>query len=233
MRLDKYAAYAAKSRKEIKKLITGGKVSVNGKIIKDAGFNVKEEDNVLVDGIPFKYREFIYLLMNKPAGVVSATYDPRQKTVIDLISEEDKRFEPFPVGRLDIDTTGMLILTNDGKMSHALLSPLKKVPKKYVAEVDGDITDTDIKEFENGILLDDGYKTLPAVLNPIGERIGEVTISEGKFHQVKRMFAHCKKHVLNLRRVEFASLKMDESLKEGEYRHLTEEEMSVLYNIMQ
>ncbi len=233
MRLDKYAAYAAKSRKEIKKLITGGKVSVNGKIIKDAGFNVKEEDNVLVDGIPFKYREFIYLLMNKPAGVVSATYDPRQKTVIDLISEEDKRFEPFPVGRLDIDTMGMLILTNDGKMAHALLSPSKKVPKKYVAEVDGDITDEDIKEFENGILLDDGYKTLPAVLNPIGERIGEVTISEGKFHQVKRMFAHCKKHVLNLRRVEFASLKMDESLKEGEYRHLTEEEMSVLYNIMQ
>ena len=233
MRLDKYAAYAAKSRKEIKKLITGGKVSVNGKIIKDAGFNVKEEDNVLVDGIPFKYREFIYLLMNKPAGVVSATYDPRQKTVIDLISEEDKRFEPFPVGRLDIDTMGMLILTNDGKMAHALLSPSKKVPKKYVAEVDGDITDEDIKEFENGILLDDGYKTLPAVLNPIGKRIGEVTISEGKFHQVKRMFAHCKKHVLNLRRVEFASLKMDESLKEGEYRHLTEEEMSVLYNIMQ
>ncbi len=233
MRLDKYAAYAAKSRKEIKKLITGGKVSVNGKIIKDAGYNVKEDDIVLVDGVPFKYREFIYLLMNKPEGVVSATYDPRQKTVIDLLSEEDKRFEPFPVGRLDIDTTGMLILTNDGKIAHALLSPSKKVPKKYVAEVDGDITDTDIKEFEKGILLDDGYKTLPAVLKPLSERVAEVTISEGKFHQVKRMFAHCKKHVLNLRRVEFASLKMDESLKEGEYRHLTDEELAVLYNIMQ
>ena len=230
MRLDKYAAYAAKSRKEIKKLITSGKVSVNGKIIKDAGFNVKEDDSVLVDGVPFKYREFIYLLMNKPEGVVSATYDPRQKTVIDLLSEEDKRFEPFPVGRLDIDTVGMLILTNDGKMAHALLSPSKKVPKKYVAEVDADITDEDIKEFEKGILLDDGYKTLPAVLKPLEKKVGEVTISEGKFHQVKRMLAYCGKPVLYLERVKMGNLTLDSSLSRGEFRFLTEEEVEQLRN---
>ena len=233
MRLDKYAAYAAKSRKEIKKLISGGKVSVNGTIIKDAGYNVKDDDEVLVYGVPFKYREFIYLLMNKPEGVVSATFDPRQKTVIDLLSEEDKRFEPFPVGRLDIDTTGLLILTNDGAMAHNLLSPAKKVPKKYIAEVDGEISEVDIRKFNEGIVLDDSYKTKPAQLVPLEKCRGEVVIAEGKFHQVKRMFADCGKKVLSLKRVEFASIKIDESLKAGEYRHLTEEEVSILCNIMQ
>ena len=233
MRLDKYAAYAAKSRKEIKKLIAGGRVCVNGSVVKDSGYNVREGDSVTVDGVPFKYREFVYILMNKPQGVVSATYDPRQKTVIDLLGEEDKRFEPFPVGRLDIDTTGFLILTNDGKLAHNLLSPSKKVPKKYIATVNEKITQTDIEKFKEGIILDDGYKTKPAILNPLGEFTGEVTIAEGKFHQVKRMFADCGKQVLTLKRVEFASLKLDDALSEGEYRHLSEEEVTILCNIMQ
>jgi len=229
MRLDKYAAHAAKSRKDIKKMINGGRVSVNGKVIKDPGFAVKEEDEVRVDGEVFLYREFIYLLMNKPKGVVSATFDPRQKTVIDLLSEVDRRFEPFPVGRLDIDTTGLLLLTNDGQLTHDLLSPSKKVPKKYVAELDGNVEDKDIEKFKEGIVLDDGYKTKPAVLLPLGDEAAEVTISEGKFHQVKRMFADVGKKVLELKRVEFAGIKLDETLKEGEYRQLTPEEIKSLY----
>ena len=231
MRLDKYAAHAAKSRKDIKKMINSGRVSVNGKVIKDPGFSVSESDEVKVDGEIFSYREFIYIIMNKPKGVVSATYDPRQKTVIDLLSEEDKRFEPFPVGRLDIDTTGLLLLTNDGKLTHELLSPSKKVPKKYVAELDGTVTEGDIVKFKEGIVLDDGYKTKPAVLTPLGENVAEVIISEGKFHQVKRMFADTGKKVLNLCRVEFAGMELDPDIREGEYRHLTVNETLALKDI--
>ena len=233
MRLDKYAAFAAKSRRDIKKMIGEGRVCVNGKIVKDAGFNVNASDEVLVDGKPFRYREFIYLIMNKPEGVVSATYDPKKKTVIDLLSEEDKRFEPFPVGRLDIDTTGLLLLTNDGKAAHNLLSPSKKVPKKYVALLDAPVESGDIKKFEEGIVLDDGYKTKSAILLPLEGNRAEVTISEGKFHQVKRMFADVGKKVLALKRVEFASLSLDAKLSEGEYRHIRPEEMQILDRIMQ
>ena len=233
MRLDKYTAHAAKSRRDIKKIINGGRVSVNGKVIKDAGYNVKEGDRVEVDGAQFLYREFIYLIMNKPKDVVSATYDPRKKTVIDLLSEEDKRFEPFPVGRLDIDTTGLLLLTNDGKAAHNLLSPTKKVPKKYVAQLDAPAGEKDIEKFKEGIVLDDGYKTKPAVLVPLEGCRAEVTIAEGKFHQVKRMFADVGKKVLELKRVEFAGISLDETISEGDYRHILPEEFEILYNIMQ
>lgn len=233
MRLDKYAAHAAKSRRDIKKIINEGRVSVNGKIIKDAGFNVKETDTVCVDGKEFVYREFIYLIMNKPKGVVSATYDPKQKTVVDLLTEEDNRFEPFPVGRLDIDTTGLLLLTNDGKAAHNLLSPSKKVPKKYIAVLDIPVQKEDIEKFREGIVLDDGYKTKPATLVPLENNMAEVTIAEGKFHQVKRMFADVGKHVLELKRVEFAGISLDTMLKEGEYRNILPEEMKILVEIMQ
>ena len=228
MRLDKYAAHAAKSRKDIKKMINGGRVSVSGKIIKDPGFNVKEGDEVRVDGEIFLYREFIYLIMNKPKGVVSATYDPKQETVIDLLSDEDKRFEPFPVGRLDIDTTGLLLLTNDGKLAHELLSPSKKVPKKYIAQLDEKVTVGDVERFKEGIVLDDGYKTKPAILTPLEDKKAEVIISEGKFHQIKRMFADVDKKVMELKRVEFAGMNLDKDLSEGEYRHLTANEVQNL-----
>ena len=233
MRLDKYAAHAAKSRKDIKKLINDGRISVNGTVIKNPSFNVSENDEVFVDGVTFTYREFVYIMMNKPGGVVSATYDPRKETVIDLLSEEMKRFEPFPVGRLDIDTVGLLLLTNDGQSAHKLLSPSKKVPKVYEAVLDCEICAKDIEKFKEGITLDDGYKTKPALLESIGEKKARVTISEGKFHQVKRMFADIGKKVLHLKRVEFAGLTLDNSLEEGQWRELSGEELAFLYNIMQ
>ena len=235
MRLDKYAASAASGRREIKKLINKGSVCVNGKIVKDASFAVKDGDIVEVLGERVIYREFVYIMMNKPAGVLSATYDPKHKTVTDLLSEELRRFEPFPVGRLDIDTTGLLLLTNDGAAAHALLSPRKKVPKKYIAETDGQITDDDIKKFADGILLDDGYKTMPAKLRVLNNErtVAEVTVCEGKFHQVKRMFADTGKHVLKLERKEFAGLSLDKTLERGGYRELLPEELENLGKIMQ
>lgn len=233
MRLDKYAAHAAKSRKDIKKLINSGRISVNGTVIKNPAYNVESTDEVYVDGVKFVYREFVYVMMNKPPGVVSATYDPSKETVIDLLSEEVKRFEPFPVGRLDIDTVGMLLITNDGQMAHKLLSPTKKIPKIYEAELDEEVREEDIKKFAEGIVLDDGYKTKPAILNIIGKKRARITISEGKFHQIKRMFADVGKKVLHLKRTEFSGIKLDSSLSEGQWRELSPEELSFLYNIMQ
>ena len=236
MRLDKYAAFAAASRKEIKNLILKGRVTVNGMVIRDSGFSVNEKDIVALDGNKIYYREFIYIMMNKPAGIISATFDPVHKTVIDLLPEELKRFEPFPVGRLDIDTEGLLLLTNDGKLAHNLLSPTKKVPKVYEATVDGKITKKHIEIFKNGIILDDGYKTKPSTLSVLKEdsnTVAQVMITEGKNHQVKRMFADIGLHVLYLKRVKFAKLALDNSLKSGDFRELYVEEMNILNNIMQ
>ncbi|MBO4898285.1 MAG: rRNA pseudouridine synthase [Clostridia bacterium] len=237
MRLDKFTAHLADSRKEIRKIISDGLISVNGKTVKNAGLAVTDNDIIEFRGERVIYREFIYIMMNKPAGVVSATFDPRQKTVIDLLPKEMKRFEPFPVGRLDIDTEGLLLLTNDGQAAHRLLSPKRKVPKKYIAHIDGVMTEEETERFESGVVLDDGYKTLPAKLCPVqtceDEAIYEVTISEGKFHQIKRMFAEFGKKVLYLKRVEFASLSLDKSLKNGEFRELSSEETTKLFKIMQ
>ena len=237
MRLDKYTAHLADSRKEIRKIISDGLITVNGKTVKNAGLAVTDSDIIEYRGERVLYREFIYIMMNKPAGVISATFDPRQKTVVDLLPKEMKRFEPFPVGRLDIDTEGLLLLTNDGQMAHRLLSPKRKVPKKYIAHTDGVMTEDETQSFESGVLLDDGYKTLPAKLKPIGvdgeESVYEVTISEGKFHQIKRMFAEFGKKVVYLKRVEFASLTLDKSLKNGEFRELSDEEFDKLFKIMQ
>lgn len=236
MRLDKYAAFAAASRKEIKKLILKGRVTVNGTVVRDCGFSVDERDIVALDGNRIYFKEFIYLMMNKPAGVISATFDPVHKTVIDLLPEEFRRFEPFPVGRLDIDTQGLLLLTNDGKLAHNLLSPVKKVPKVYEATVDGKITEKHIDIFKNGIVLDDGYKTKPAALSVLKEdsnTVARVMITEGKNHQVKRMFADINMHVLYLKRIRFANLSLDISLKSGNFRELNDEELSILTNLMQ
>ena len=234
MRLDKYAAFAAESRKEIKKLITKGFVTVNGTVIKDCGHAVGDDDEVFCRGKRVVYRKYIYIMMNKPQGVVSATEDNVNPTVTGLLSDDIRRFRPFPVGRLDIDTEGLLLMTNDGAAAHKLLSPRYKVPKKYYAEVDGDIGREDIEKFSSGIELDDGYKTLPAELCPMPDgRSAFVTIAEGKFHQIKRMFADCGKNVTFLKRVEFAGLKLDKALQSGEYRPLSEDELQKLLSIMQ
>lgn len=235
MRLDKFVSRFAESRKEAKKIISDGRILVNGTQVKDAGLLIDENsDEVCLDGEKLIYREFIYLMMNKPAGVVSATEDARQKTVTDILPGEYKRFCPFPVGRLDIDTEGLLILTNDGKAAHRLLSPKYKVPKRYMAVLDGDIGEKEIKKFKDGIVLDDGYKTMPAVLKPLSKANEvSVTITEGKFHQIKRMFADVGRKVMYLKRVEFASLVLDGALEKGEIRELTAEEVKKLQKIMQ
>lgn len=220
------------SRKEIKKLCKDGEVEIDGKVIKDSSYKFNpEESEIVVSGEHALYREYIYLLMNKPQGVVSATFDNLHETVIDIIDDEFKVFEPFPVGRLDIDTEGLLLISNDGKLSHRLLSPKKQIPKTYYAEVIGIVTDEDGENFNEGVYIEEDYKTLPAKLNIIesGEisKI-ELTIVEGKFHQVKRMFKAVNKEVVYLKRISMGSLKLDEDLELGEYRELSQDELNSL-----
>jgi len=234
MRLEKFAAAYAPSRKEIKKVIRSGRVSVNGIVVKNGAVQVdSERDIVELDGERIFYTEFIYLMMNKPSGVISATFDNHHKTVIDLLDEDDKKFNPFPVGRLDIDTEGLLLLTNDGKAAHAMLSPRKKVYKVYVAKVSGELSKSDVDAFKEGIVLDDGYKTKPAILEILSVNEAKVSIIEGKFHQVKRMFRSVSKEVLHLKRIEFAGIPLDSTLNLGEYRRLLPQEVEIVELIMQ
>lgn len=221
------------SRKEIKSIVKKGLVEIDGKLAKDNGMQVDPEASVIkVNGEEIVYKKYIYLMMNKPNGVVSATYDKFDETVVDLLYAEDAVFEPFPVGRLDKDTVGLLLLTNDGDLNHRLISPKHHVDKLYYAEIDKAVNETDIKAFEKGIVLDDGYKCMPAKLEILesdeeGAKV-QVTLQEGKFHQVKRMFESVGKKVVYLRRIAFGGLPLDESLEEGQYRELTEEELKVL-----
>ena len=233
-RLDKILANLGYgTRKELKKIVRNGIVEVNGVVAKDSAMQVDpEKDKIVINGEEIYYREFIYLMMNKPDGVVSATYDNRDETVVDLLEVEHQVFEPFPVGRLDKDTVGLLLLTNDGELNHRLISPKWKVDKVYFARIDKEVTEADIKAFQKGITLDDGYvcKEAKLEIQSASEEGSEVlvTIQEGKFHQVKRMFEAVGKKVVYLKRIEFCTLKLDEELEEGEYRELTEEEIAIL-----
>lgn len=221
------------SRKELKKMAKSGIITVNGEVIKDSGFQVDpENDEIFCGGEEVIYREFIYLIMNKPAGVISATYDNRDETVVDLLHPDHQVFEPFPVGRLDKDTVGLLFLTNDGELNHKLISPKYHVNKVYFAEINAPVTEADIEAFSKGITLDDGYKCMPAKLKVLenfedSSNI-EVTIQEGKYHQVKRMFEARGKKVEYLRRIKFGNIDIDETMSEGEYRELTQEELDLL-----
>jgi len=235
MRIDKMLANIGYgSRKDVKKLLKAGAVQIDGVKIKDAKQHIDPEtQTVTVYGEEVEYREFIYLMMNKPPGILSATEDDRQETVVDILQEEDQVFNPFPVGRLDKDTEGLLLLTNDGQLSHRLLSPKKHVPKKYFAIIEGRVTEEDIDAFEKGVTLDDGYHTKPGYLEILKSgSISEIelTITEGKFHQVKRMFEAVGKKVTYLKRLTMANLVLDETLELGEYRELTEEELEALMN---
>lgn len=221
------------SRKEIKGLARKGFIEVDGVIEKDSSKLIDPEKSVIkINGEQIFYREFIYLMMNKPDGVVSATYDSRDETVIDLLEVDHQAFEPFPVGRLDKDTVGLLLLTNDGELNHRLISPKWKVDKVYYAKIDKKVTEEDVEKFKKGITLDDGYVCKEAILEIIeatdeGSEVN-ITIQEGKFHQVKRMFEAVGKNVTYLQRIEFGGLPLDEDLEEGEYRELTEEEVKHL-----
>ena len=220
------------SRSEIKKYCKQGSVVVNGSEVSNPGTQVDtENDEILFNGEEVIYREYIYLMMNKPDGYISATTDKYDPTVLDLIDLSYLAFEPFPVGRLDKDTEGLLVLTNDGKLSHRVLSPKKHVPKTYYAKIDGVVTEEDVEAFLEGVVLDDGYNTMPSQLNILksdDESEIELTIHEGKFHQVKRMFESVGKKVVYLKRLSMGNLKLDESLELGEYRELTDEEVKLI-----
>ena len=220
------------SRSEIKKYCKQGSVVVNGSEVSNPGTQVDtENDEILFNGEEVIYIEYIYLMMNKPDGYISATTDKYDPTVLDLIDLSYLAFEPFPVGRLDKDPEGLLVLTNDGKLSHRVLSPKKHVPKTYYAKIDGVVTEEDVEAFLEGVVLDDGYKTMPSQLNILksdDESEIELTIHEGKFHQVKRMFESVGKKVVYLKRLSMGNLKLDESLELGEYRELTDEEVKLI-----
>ena len=221
------------SRKDIKALVKKGLVKVDGEVVKDNGVLIDPEKSVInINGEDLFYREYIYLMMNKPDGVISATYDNREETVIDLLEVEHQVFNPFPVGRLDKDTVGLLLLTNDGELNHRLISPKWHVDKVYYAKIDKAVDEKDVEAFKNGITLDDGYKCKEGKLEIInssneGAEV-MVTIQEGKYHQVKRMFEALGKTVVYLKRTEFGGLPLDQELEEGEYRELTEDELALL-----
>ncbi len=233
MRIDKLLSNMGYgSRKEVKTLLKKGLIKIEDKIIKDAKYHVDPlKQQVFVGDDLVEYREFVYLMMNKPPGVISATEDKHDETVIDLLEWNDSALEPFPVGRLDKDTEGLLLITNDGHLAHQLLSPKKHVPKTYYAHIQGEVTEKDQEIFSKGVLLDDGYHTKPGVLEILqcGEESEiELTIMEGKFHQVKRMFEAVGKKVTYLKRISMGTLPLDETLELGEYRELSEEELQLL-----
>ena len=234
MRLDKFLAHTGYgTRKEVKVLLKKKCVLVNGDIITKGDTILKlDTDTVTVNDEVVHYQKFVYLMLNKPGGYLSATEDNHQQTVIDLLDADSQRFSPFPVGRLDKDTEGLLLLTNDGDLAHFLLSPKKQVHKTYYAKTAGVMDEADVKAFKEGIILEDGYECLPATLDILSTTDDSsevhITISEGKFHQVKRMVLACGKEVSFLKRLTMGSLKLDESLKLGEYRPLTEHELNGL-----
>lgn len=234
-RLDKVLANMGYgSRKDVRKIVKAGEVTVNGIVAKDFSMHVDPENDVIeVDGEVLEYKKYIYVMLNKPQGVISATEDDYDETVVDILPDEYKIFRPAPVGRLDKDTEGLLILTNDGELNHLLLSPKRHVPKRYYAKIDGIVTQDDVEKFKEGVVLDDGYKTMPGELFILkSDEISEIelVIYEGKFHQVKRMFEAVGKKVIYLKRIEMGPLKLDESLELGESRELTKEEVELLYN---
>ena len=229
MRHDKMLSHCGYgSRKEVKNLIRKGYVLVNGEVITDDDYKVDEiNDDIIIADQEVSYEHNIYIMLNKPAGYVSATWDNFDPTVLDLIDGFEKR-NIFPVGRLDKDTVGLLLISNDGKLAHKVLSPKNHVDKKYYLKYDGVFKKSHHEIFKSGVTLDDGYVCMPAQFIEIAPGEGEIIIKEGKYHQVKRMMQAIGCEVTYLKRIEFGTLKLDESLKEGEYRFLTEEEVKNL-----
>ena len=241
MRLDKYLANSGVgTRKEVKEFLKKRKIKINDKLVIDGSINVKENEDIIKyeDNI-IKFKPFIYIMLNKPNGVISATEDKKYKTVIDILDNNYRTYDIFPVGRLDIDTEGLLILTNDGKLSHNLLSPNKHVNKKYYVELKTEITIEMIQKHENGIKLEENFVTKNAKIEVMKDEKNIekdlkkvfITITEGKFHQVKRMFKAVNNEVLYLKRIQMGNLTLDDKLGLGEYRELTEIELEKLKNI--
>lgn len=232
MRLDKLISECGlASRKEIRQLVKSGRVTVDGAAAAAPEQKLDPEINVVcIDGEQVCYRKFHYYMLNKPAGFLSATDDGKQKTVLDLVSPEMRRMGLFPVGRLDKDTTGLLLLTDDGEFAHKVISPKSGIFKVYHAITDGRADEADVAAFAEGVVLGDGTKCLPAKLEIQPDGSCLVKVMEGKYHQVKRMLASRGKPVLRLKRLSIGGLELDNSLKEGEFRALSDDELCRVLN---
>ena len=221
------SACSVGSRSEVKALIRKGKVSVNGTVVRDVSFAMTDSDEVRVNGIVTDTSEFVYLMLNKPCGFVSTT-DADEENVLSFVPSELFRKGMFPVGRLDKDTSGLIFLTNDGAFSHMLTSPSRHVEKEYIATLERPLDEICFEFFAEGMTLKDGFTTRPAKLERLGEKKARVVISEGKYHQVRRMFACCGNRVETLKRVRIGGVELDPTLEEGEVRKLTDEELDLL-----
>lgn len=230
MRLDKFISTTTTlSRAEAKKIIKKG-ILINDILIKSSDYKVDENnDIVIVNGSRLVYQKYVYIMMNKPQNVISATEDMTDKTVVDVLKDKDRIHKVFPVGRLDKDTEGLMLLTNDGELAHKLISPKKDVEKKYYVEVTGELKEEYLELVKDGLVLDDGYKCKSARLEILesskDKSCANIYITEGKFHQVKRMMKALGTSVTYLKRLSIGSLILDENLKLGEYRYLTDKEL--------
>lgn len=234
-RLDKLIALnCGVSRRDARRLIKDGSVSVNGAVALRAETAVDTDaDTVDVDGYDFSLREHVYIMLNKPEGIISASNDKHRQTVVDLVPPPLGRRSLFPAGRLDRDTTGLLIITDDGDFTHRLLSPSHHVYKTYIAQLDAPLSDESVALLEGGIVLEDGTRCLPARVEAYtedGDFFARIRIREGKYHQVKRMAAACGSRVIKLRRIAIGALRLDEALAEGECRELTDAEIELLFS---
>ena len=229
-RLDKILANTGRwSRKEVRELVRAGRVTVNGVPVHSPEEKWDPAAEFVVDGVSVSGERMVYLMLHKPAGLVSATEDPKQPTVLELLPDHLKRVGLFPAGRLDKDTKGLLLLTNDGVLAHRLLAPRRHVDKTYFVQVEGQLDETDVEAFSTGMTLGDGLVCMPAGLEVLGQPdTAIVTLREGKYHQIKRMLASRGKPVRYLKRLTMGPLKLDPALKRGEWRPLTEEEMAAL-----
>ena len=231
MRIDRFLGVTGQAtRTEAKKLIRSGAVTINGVAVRSADAKLDpEKDRVLFCGREVIYRKYTYILMNKPQGVVSATEDGKDKTVIDLLPDDIRKTDLFPCGRLDKNTLGLMLITDNGDLAHRLLSPKSHVEKKYYFKSKFPVSDEDAQRFENKLVLEDGYETKPAKIRLEGNRDeGVITLVEGKYHQIKRMLEAINNKITYLERISFGPLTLDTSLERGQWRYLTEDEIAAL-----
>lgn len=235
MRIDKFLSNCGiGSRNDVKKYLKQKKVCIDGNIETKSDIKIDTDKNqIFFNGKKIEYKKYTYIMMNKPKEVISSTFDKNEKTIIDLLDEKYKSLNLFPVGRLDKDTTGLIILTNDGNFAHNTLSPKKHVDKTYYAEVEGkEITYDEIEKFKEGIIIDGGYKCKSSKLEILNteQYISKIIIeiSEGKYHQIKRMFESIERKVISLKRIKFGEMNIDNNLHEGQYREFTENEIKLM-----
>lgn len=229
-RLDRFlSAQTSLSRSEARTVIRRGRVSVNGAVMRDFGLQIlPETDKIALDGQSIKYRKYMYILMNKPAGVLSASNDKSRETVVDLVPPELYRNGLFPVGRLDRDTTGMLIITDDGDFAHRIISPKSRISKTYIAGLDGAVTEDMVRRFREGVTLADGTACRPAILEPMEGNFARITLCEGKYHEVKRMFGTVGLGVNSLHRESIGELLLPREMAEAECVEMPEKWLNLV-----